>query len=312
MKLPGCTTIGLRLVPPYEPTTPLSDRQFIKFIGDVSLTPSSASIIGAFPVSVATRFARSGPSTKTTSPPSAFISAITSSRRTTFTVLNPSDFAIATVARPTPEICAALDDPRSARQFHDVGQQEVGGRRIDTHHGELVDVAWRQWPQPRCVGFDALGPGGMQERHQRSVAFLQMFDSRAHCDNAASSFRAHDGRQPWPIAIAAGDHQKIVLIDRRGLDCDYHFADRWRADVENINEFGGLARIAERLDLDCSHGCSPFFRSVPFLKLKHSGWQLPAFVPALLPLRPLPRSENFRTRSREGRTQSRSYSDHLP
>jgi hypothetical protein len=34
---------------------------------------------------------------------------------------------------------------------------------------------------------------------------------------------------------------------------------RWRADAGNINEFGDLARIAERLDLDCSHGLLSFF-----------------------------------------------------
>src|SRR5947209_18783000 len=60
MKLPGFTTIGLRLVPPWDTGTPLADRQLIRFIGDVSLTPSSASVIGALPVSAATRFARSG------------------------------------------------------------------------------------------------------------------------------------------------------------------------------------------------------------------------------------------------------------
>src|SRR6266850_4136691 len=40
-----------------------------------------------------------------------------------------------------------------------------------------------------------------------------MFDPRAHRDHAADAFRTHDGRQPWPIAIAASDHQQIVLID---------------------------------------------------------------------------------------------------
>jgi NAD(P)H-dependent FMN reductase len=40
--------------------------------GDVSLTPSSPSVIGAFPVSAVTRWARSGPSTRTTSPAPEF------------------------------------------------------------------------------------------------------------------------------------------------------------------------------------------------------------------------------------------------
>ncbi len=65
-----------------------------------------------------------------------------------------------------------------------------------------------------------LGPARMQERHEGPVAFVQMPDARAHGDNAAHSFRAHDGRQPRPIAVAAGNHQQIVLIDRRGLDRD--------------------------------------------------------------------------------------------
>jgi len=81
-----------------------------------------------------------------------------------------------------------------------------------------------------------------------------MFDARAHRDNAANSFCAHDGRQLWPIAIAAGDHQKIVLIDRRGLQCDHHFASPWRTDVGDIDDFENLGRIAECFDLDCFHG----------------------------------------------------------
>src|SRR5216683_3997940 len=64
----------------------------------------------------------------------------------------------------------------------------------------------------------------MQKRHQRQVASLQTLDARAHRDNTADSFRAHDGRQPWAIAIAADDHEKIVLVDRRSLDRDHHFA----------------------------------------------------------------------------------------
>jgi hypothetical protein len=32
MRLPGCTTIGLRLVPPYDTSTALSDRQLIRFV----------------------------------------------------------------------------------------------------------------------------------------------------------------------------------------------------------------------------------------------------------------------------------------
>jgi len=83
-----------------------------------------------------------------------------------------------------------------------------------------------------------------------------MFDARAHRDNAADSFRPRDGRQPWPIAIAAGDHQKIVLIDRRGLDHDHHFGGRWRTDVGDIDGFDDLDRIAEHLDLNCFHSCS--------------------------------------------------------
>src|SRR5437016_1871846 len=58
-----------------------------------------------------------------------------------------------------------------------------------------------------------------------------MFDARAHRDDAADAFRAHDGRQRRPIAIAAGDHQQIVLIDRRGLEGDHHFASGRRPDV---------------------------------------------------------------------------------
>jgi hypothetical protein len=84
-----------------------------------------------------------------------------------------------------------------------------------------------------------------------------MFDAGAHRDNVADSFRAHDGRQPWSIAIAAGDHQKIVLIDRRGLERDHHLAGRWRTDLGDIDGFDDLYRIAERLDLDCFHLC-PF------------------------------------------------------
>src|SRR5437867_12067201 len=53
---PGCTTIGLRLIPPQDTSTLPSDRQLIRFIDDVSPTPSSASAIGAFSVSIATRF----------------------------------------------------------------------------------------------------------------------------------------------------------------------------------------------------------------------------------------------------------------
>jgi len=58
-RLTTCCAIG--------PSAPLSDRLLIRFIGDVSLIPSSASAIGAFPVSATERFARSGPSTKTLS-----------------------------------------------------------------------------------------------------------------------------------------------------------------------------------------------------------------------------------------------------
>jgi hypothetical protein len=72
-------------------------------------------------------------------------------------------------------------------------------------------------------------------------------------DNAAHSFRAHDGWQPRPIAVAAGNHQQIVLIDRRGLNRDHHFAGRRRANVGDIDESDDFGRITERLDLDCLH-----------------------------------------------------------
>ena len=48
--------------------------------------------------------------------------------------------------------------------------------------------------------------------------------------------------------------QQSVLIDRRGLERDHHFAGRWRTDVGDIDGFGDLGRIAERLDLYCFHG----------------------------------------------------------
>jgi hypothetical protein len=86
------------------------------------------------------------------------------------------------------------------------------------------------------VCLDPLGPGRSQERYQRSVAFLQMFDARADRDHPARSLRAHDGWQPWPIAVAACNHQEIVLIDRRGLDRDHDFAGRWCADVGNYRQ----------------------------------------------------------------------------
>jgi hypothetical protein len=83
-----------------------------------------------------------------------------------------------------------------------------------------------------------------------------MFDARACRDNAADSLRAHNGRQLWPIAIAPGNHQQIILIDRRGLDRDHHLAGRWRPDAGDIDDFGDLGWTAERLYLDCFHECS--------------------------------------------------------
>src|SRR5262249_58543609 len=64
---------------------------------------------------------------------------------------------------------------------------------------------------------------------------------------------ARDGRQPWPIAIAAGDDQKIVLIDRRGLDCHHHLAGCWSTDVGDIDHLDDLGRVAEGRDLNCVH-----------------------------------------------------------
>src|SRR5215469_12398762 len=87
-----------------------------------------------------------------------------------------------------------------------------------------------------------------------------MLDPRAHRDNAASSFRAHDGRQPGPIAIAAGDHQKIVLVYRRRFDRNHDFAGRRGANLGDIEGFGDLCRIAERLDLNCLHDQLSSFR----------------------------------------------------
>ena len=96
----------------------------------------------------------------------------------------------------------------------------------------------------------------MEERHQRPIPFLQVFDARTHRDNAADPFRAHDRRQPWPITITASDQQKVVLIDRRGLDLDHYFAGHWRTDVGEIDNFDDLGRVAVCLDLDSFHGCS--------------------------------------------------------
>jgi len=81
-----------------------------------------------------------------------------------------------------------------------------------------------------------------------------MFDARAH--RGSRFLPCHDGRRPWPITIATGDHQNIVLIDRLGLKCDHSFAGRWHTDVGDIDGFDDLGRIAERLDLDYFHGCS--------------------------------------------------------
>ena len=65
------------------------------------------------------------------------------------------------------------------------------------------------------------------------------------------------GRQLRPKAVAAGDHQKIVLIDRRGLERDHHFVCRWGPDVGDVDRLDDLDGIAECVDLDCSYGCSP-------------------------------------------------------
>jgi hypothetical protein len=81
-------------------------------------------------------------------------------------------------------------------------------------------------------------------------------------DNTADSFGAHDGRQPWPIAIAAGDHQKIVLVDRRALERHHDFAGRRLADVGNIDGFDDLSRISKTLDLECFHAKSPSLSSM--------------------------------------------------
>jgi hypothetical protein len=94
--------------------------RFRDLFGDVSLTPSSASVIRAFRVSAVTRCARSGPSTRVTSPPSASTSSTTSSRRTILTVFRPSNFATAIVARPTPELAPFWITHDPGRQFHDV------------------------------------------------------------------------------------------------------------------------------------------------------------------------------------------------
>src|ERR1700758_4816823 len=80
-----------------------------------------------------------------------------------------------------------------------------------------------------------------------------MFDVRTHCDYAANAFRAHNGRQTGPITIAARNHQKIVLVDRRGLDRNHLFARSWRADVRDIGGLQHVGRLAKSRDLNSFH-----------------------------------------------------------
>ena len=48
----------------------------------------------------------------------------------------------------------------------------------------------------------------------------------------------HEPRSSGVVPITTGDHQKIVLVDRRGLDGDRHFAGRGRTDVGDVDGSG--------------------------------------------------------------------------
>jgi hypothetical protein len=53
--------------------------------------------------------------------------------------------------------------------------------------------------------------------------------------------------------MAARNHQKIVLVDRRGLDRNHHFAYSWRTDVRDIDDLQHVGRLAKSRDLNCLH-----------------------------------------------------------
>ena len=100
-----------------------------------------------------------------------------------------------------------------------------------------------------------------------------MLDARAHCDDAAGPFSAHDGRQPRSIAVAAGDHQEVVLIDRRGLERNHHFAGRRCRDVGDVDRLDDLNGIPECLDLECFHGAVfdyGLVHALPTSKIKYA------------------------------------------
>jgi hypothetical protein len=76
----------------------------------------------------------------------------------------------------------------------------------------------------------------VQKRHQSSIACFEIFDARAPGDDAADPFGTDDGRQRRSVAIPTGDHQEIVLIDRRGFERDNDFICGGRSDQKTQSE----------------------------------------------------------------------------
>ena len=120
--------------------------------------------------------------------------------------LQPKRFCDSDQRAPDAGIGAVSNQPCSRLQGDEIGEKQIGGRRIDAEHRKLLDVAGGKRPQGARIHLDPLRPGGGRKRHQRPVTLFQMCDTGPNRDHMADAFGSDNARQLRPIAIAAGNH----------------------------------------------------------------------------------------------------------
>src|SRR6202012_5936156 len=119
-------------------------------------------------------------------------------------------------------IGAVLDHPVAALERHDIGQQQIGCRRINPEHRKLLNIGLRQGPQPGRIGLYALRPGRLQQWHESAIAFLEMPDIAADGRDTSDALDTQNAWQWRQITVSPGNDQEIRAVDGRGLGRDHH------------------------------------------------------------------------------------------
>ena len=218
---------------------------------------STPSMILASPVALATRCARSSPSTITMSAPSAFSSSASSARRTTLTVRRPRCLGEHDQQPADRRVGDVLDHPVAGLEIDEVGQHEQRRRRIDAHHRRLLEIdAGRQRDRIVALHLAALGPV-LALQVDDEIALLHVLHRGADGGDPADALGARRRRQGRLQPITAPAEPHVGRVDGKGQDVEHDFVGAGIADVRHVGAARDVPRRSVTVDQHLLHAAPP-------------------------------------------------------